>query len=184
MDISGPLPADRHDIVGREGTHEPGPLLHHGSALLHQLAAAIGGFGFVADGMGEGPFGHVSRDVGLLRRPIPKGAAEAMRGRLPSGCKYTTKDAALFGTCHSTRHRGHGALVSVSPMGRLPYYLPCFARNEKRRHQECLRFSALTIWPCSLTASAPLPTKGASAGVTHVFYPPDLVPHITLMVNT
>jgi hypothetical protein len=57
---------------------ECGPIVHEVTALLEKIAAPIGGFDRIADGVGEGLLYDVVRVGGRLGGPVSKRAAKAM----------------------------------------------------------------------------------------------------------
>src|SRR6266404_1897719 len=75
--------ADRHDPTGGwQGRAELRPSLGERAALLEQVAAAIGGFDLVADGVSERHLGDLGRETRTLGRPVAEGASEAMHREL------------------------------------------------------------------------------------------------------
>ena len=63
---------------------ERGPIVHEVTALLEKIAAPIGGFDRIADGVREGLLYDVVRVGGRLGGPIPEGAAKAMDRHIAS----------------------------------------------------------------------------------------------------
>lgn len=49
------------------------PLSHKLAPLVEQVAAAVGRFDFVTDGVGERHFSHLAWKVGGFRAPVPEG---------------------------------------------------------------------------------------------------------------
>ena len=66
--------------AGRPACTEPSPHLSELTALVEQIAAPVGRFDPVTNGMGQGHFPHLAGEVGLFRCTVRKSAAEAMDG--------------------------------------------------------------------------------------------------------
>src|SRR3981081_672475 len=80
---SGPAPQGQQTWQVWSSCHpralaECGPIVHEMTALLEKIAAPIGGFDRIADGVGEGLLYDVVRVGGRLGGPISKRAAKAM----------------------------------------------------------------------------------------------------------
>ena len=63
---------------------ECGPIAHEVTALFEKIAASIGGFDGIADGVGEGLLYDVVRVGGRFGGPISKRAAKAMDRHIAS----------------------------------------------------------------------------------------------------
>ena len=75
-------PTERYGVIVSGSSTRTLPDLHQLAALVEQIAAPIGGFHSIPDGMGERHLGNLARGVGALRSPIAERRAEAVHGHV------------------------------------------------------------------------------------------------------